>query len=96
LERSTDDPTIRIGLFYPTAPSVHVSSRNINDLNPNVLDLEVHPRLAHTCEAAGSARPWLPCGNLCKAVRRERRRSGPLHRARRGRYPQPPHKATWR
>jgi alkanesulfonate monooxygenase SsuD/methylene tetrahydromethanopterin reductase-like flavin-dependent oxidoreductase (luciferase family) len=53
MERSVNDPTMRIGLFHPTAPSVHVASRVVNDLNPNVLDLDVHIRLAQACEALG-------------------------------------------
>ncbi|MGE0680398.1 MAG: LLM class flavin-dependent oxidoreductase [Candidatus Binatia bacterium] len=53
MERSVNDSTMRIGLFHPTAPSVHVASRIVNDLNPNVLDLDAHIRLAQTCEALG-------------------------------------------
>ena len=53
MERSVNDPTMRIGLFHPTAPSVHVASRIVNDLNPNVLNLEGHLWLAETCEAMG-------------------------------------------
>jgi len=45
MERSVNDPTMRIGLFHPTAPSVHGASRVVNDLNPNVLDLAAHARL---------------------------------------------------
>jgi FMNH2-dependent dimethyl sulfone monooxygenase len=53
LDRSFDDPAMRIGLFYQNAPSVHVSSRVVNDLNPDVLDLGVHTRLARACEEEG-------------------------------------------
>lgn len=53
MARSDPDQLMRIGLFYPTAPSVHVASRIVNDLNPDVLDLDVHIRLAQQCEEFG-------------------------------------------
>jgi alkanesulfonate monooxygenase SsuD/methylene tetrahydromethanopterin reductase-like flavin-dependent oxidoreductase (luciferase family) len=53
MQRSVNDPTMRIGLFYPTAPNVHLASRVVNDLNPDLLDLRTHMRLAGACEEMG-------------------------------------------
>ncbi|MBV1879569.1 MAG: LLM class flavin-dependent oxidoreductase [Pseudomonadales bacterium] len=45
--------SLRIGLFYPNAPSIHVMSRTIAAMNPDFLSLEVHKEIGQTCEQLG-------------------------------------------
>lgn len=64
---------MRIGLFHPTSPNVHLASRVINDLSPDVLDLNVHMRLARLCEELGfdfifMADSWGGHGPECRRV----------------------------
>lgn len=44
---------MRIGLFYPNAPSIHVMSRSIVEQNPDFLSLDVHRQIGRTCEELG-------------------------------------------
>ncbi|MBI3964386.1 MAG: hypothetical protein HY329_02025, partial [Chloroflexi bacterium] len=67
MQRTVDDPTMRIGLFYQNAPSVHAISRVLADLNPSPVDLAAHSRLARTAEDEGldflfMADTWAPHG----------------------------------
>lgn len=45
--------SLRIGLFYPSSPSMHVMSRSIAGLNPDFLSLDVHREIGRTCEELG-------------------------------------------
>jgi len=45
--------SLRIGLFYPNAPAMHVMSRSIIKMNPDFLSLDVHREIGRTCEEIG-------------------------------------------
>lgn len=53
MERREHDPTMRIGLFYPHTHAPHIRSRRIKAHVPDVFDLDVHRKLAVTCERGG-------------------------------------------
>ena len=53
VERSINDHTMRIGLFYPHTPTPHIRSSMVAELVPDVLDLEVHRRVVQACEEGG-------------------------------------------
>lgn len=59
--------SLKVGLFYPHAPSVHYASRAVADANPDVLDMDVHRELITTAERVGFdyafiANRWTPYG----------------------------------
>ena len=53
IERSSNDPTMRIGMFYPHSATPHIRSRTVANLVPDVLDIDVHRRLVRACEDGG-------------------------------------------
>ena len=53
MERSHGDHTMRIGLFYPHTATPHIHSETVAERVPDVLDVDVHRRLIHACEAGG-------------------------------------------
>src|SRR5215210_6059266 len=53
MERRQHDRTMRIGLFYPHTHAPHMRSRRIKAHVPDVFDLDVHRKLAITCERGG-------------------------------------------
>ena len=53
MERSANDRTMRIGLFYPHTHTPHIRSKEVRHLVPDVFDLDVHRRLATVCETGG-------------------------------------------
>ncbi len=72
MKQKGNDDKLRIGLFHPNG-NVHVGSRLITDLNPNVLDLAEQQSLAAACESAGfdylfMADSWLPYGEEASRI----------------------------
>lgn len=53
MERSHNDRTMRIGLFYPHTHTPHIRSKKVRALVPDVFDLEAHRRVVTACEAGG-------------------------------------------
>jgi dimethylsulfone monooxygenase len=45
--------TIRLGLFYPNAQSIHVCAPKVIAANPDLTDYDVHTKLAQTAENIG-------------------------------------------
>lgn len=61
------DHTLRLGLFYPNTPSIHVTSRVVADTNPDSMTLTTHKRIAAVSEEIGLdylflADRWAPYG----------------------------------
>ena len=50
---------LRLGLFYPNAPSIHVLSGEVARLNPDVRELANHVEVARAAEQAGFDSIWL-------------------------------------
>lgn len=62
-----EDNTLRLGLFYPNTPSIHVTSRVVADTNPDSMSLATHKRIAAVSEEIGLdyvfiADRWAPYG----------------------------------
>lgn len=65
--------SLRLGLFYPNALTIHVMSREVISHNPSVLDFETHREIASTAEAVGfdymfMAEAWGPLGPKARAA----------------------------
>lgn len=45
--------TLRVGLFYPNAPSIHVMSGEVARTNPDVTEMSTHLDVAQACEEIG-------------------------------------------
>lgn len=63
----SSDCSLRLGLFYPNTPSIHVTSRVVADTNPDALSLATHKRIAAASEEIGLdyvfiADRWAPYG----------------------------------
>ena len=59
--------SMRLGLFYPNASSVHIKSRAVAAANPDLLDFETHRQVAQAAEEIGLdymflADSWAPYG----------------------------------
>jgi dimethylsulfone monooxygenase len=66
-ERRFDDDSLRLGLFWPTTPTMHITSRAVADANPDIRDLSVHRQLVEMVERMGLdwafvADRWVPYG----------------------------------
>ncbi|MEQ8438036.1 MAG: LLM class flavin-dependent oxidoreductase [Ilumatobacter fluminis] len=72
--KRSHDQGLRIGLFYPSTPALHVCSRVIADQRPDVTDPQTHREMAGTCEEIGLdflfvADRWTPYGPASTASR---------------------------
>jgi len=47
------DSRLRLGLFYPNTPSIHVTSRAVADANPDPMELATHRVIAGAAERIG-------------------------------------------
>ncbi|MDO8434285.1 MAG: LLM class flavin-dependent oxidoreductase [Candidatus Binatus sp.] len=47
------DSRLRLGLFYPNTPSIHVTSRAVADANPDPMEMATHRAIAQAAEQIG-------------------------------------------
>ena len=68
-----DGGSMRMGIFYPSTPGLHVASTRVAAENPNPVDMAYNLAVARVCEAAGLdylflADRWAPYGENCTRV----------------------------
>jgi FMNH2-dependent dimethyl sulfone monooxygenase len=73
MTRADDDESMRLGIFYPNTPGLHVASSLVRQENPDAMDLRAHIEAAQACEEIGLdfiflPDRWSPYGPACSAV----------------------------
>lgn len=71
--RADDDQLMRIGIFYPNTPALHVTSPQVRAENPDAMDFRAHAEVARACEEIGldfifMPDRWSPYGPACTAA----------------------------